>query len=393
VSWTGTKDLKAKLMRLWERGDLLREAVTESSRFPMRLSLKTPDSADLSSRFDEVRSWATELMAGPLPRLEFREVQHRVQGVQRLPACAWIDSLDDALNWLNKREEWNRFLSQVEITRRSFPGLLPWLERYPLEALTLTEEWPRLLTVVEWRVNNPRPNIYLRQVDLPGLHTKFIERHRSVLSELLDLALSSEGIGSTKPLASQFAARVLDPEIEWGLRPLCPDMAMDAKSFGELRIGVRRVFVMENEINFLSFPRVNGSMAIFGAGYGWEALARCPWLHACALHYWGDIDTHGFGILSQLRTHFDHAESLLMDRATLDMHREFWGIEDSPLRVDLLRLTEEEQTLYNSLRHNLIREGLRLEQEYIRFGWVNKRLQDLIRNTVGLQVCPESSDC
>jgi len=406
VSWTGTKDLKAKLMRLWERGDLLREAVTESSRFPMRLSLKTPDSADLSSRFDEVRSWATELMAGPLPRLEFREVQHRVQGVQRLPASAWIDSLDDALNWLDRREEWNRFLNQVEITRRSFPGLLPWLERYPLEALTLTEKWRRLLMVVEWRVNNPRPGIYLRQVDVPGLHTKFIERHRGVLSELLDLALSSEGVGSTKASASQFATRygflekpvmirfrVLDPEIEWGLRPLCPDMAMDAKSFGELRIGVRRVFVMENEINFLSFPRVNGSMAIFGAGYGWEALARCPWLQACALHYWGDIDTHGFGILNQLRTHFDHAESFLMDRATLDMHRESWGVEDSPLRVDLLRLTEEEQTLYNSLRHNSIREGLRLEQEYIRFGWVDKRLQDLTRNTVGLQVCSEISDC
>ena len=407
MSWTGAKDLKAKLMRLWERGDLLREAVTESSRFPVRLSLKTPDSADLSSRFDEVRSWTTELMAGPVPRLEFREVQHRVQGAQRLPASAWIDSLDDALDWLNKREEWNRFLSQVEITRRSFPGLLPWLEKYPLEALALAGEWPRLLAVVEWRVNNPRPNIYLRQVDLPGLHTKFIERHRGVLSELLDLALSSEVIGSnTKPLASQFAARygflekpvmirfrVLDPEIEWGLRPLCPDMALDAESFGELRIGVRRVFVMENEINFLSFPRVNGSMAIFGAGYGWEALARCRWLHACAIHYWGDIDTHGFGILSQLRAHFDHAESFLMDRATLDTHREFWGVEDYPLRVDLLRLTKEEQTLYRSLQHNSIREGLRLEQEYIRFGWVNKRLQDLIRNTADLQACPQGADC
>jgi hypothetical protein len=208
VSWTGTKDLKAKLIRLWERGDLLREAVMERSHFPMRLSLKIPDSADLSSRFDEVRSWAIELMSAPLPRLEFREVQHRVQGVQRLPASAWIDSLDDALNWLNKREEWNRFLSQVEITRRSFPGLLPWLEKYPLEALALAEEWPRLLAVVAWRVDNPRPNIYLRQVDLPGLHTKFIEKHRGVLAELLDLVLSSEVIGNnTKPVVGQFATR------------------------------------------------------------------------------------------------------------------------------------------------------------------------------------------
>jgi len=87
--------------------------------------------------------------------------------------------------------------------------------------------------------------------------------------------VSSEVIGNnTKPVVGQFAARygflekpvmirfrVLDPEIERGLRPLCPDMALDAESFGQLRIGFRRVFVMENEINFLSFPRVNGSMA------------------------------------------------------------------------------------------------------------------------------------
>lgn len=60
--------------------------------------------------------------------------------------------------------------------------------------------------------------------------------------------------------------------------------------------------------------------------------------------------------------------------------------------MDLLRLTEEEQTLYNNLRHNSIREGLRLEQEYIRFGWVDKRLQDLIRNTAGLQVGSQNAD-
>lgn len=396
MNWTTPEDLKAKLMRLWERGDLLREAVIESSRFPLCFSLKTPDSADLSSSFDKVRFWAAKLRAAPLLRLESREVQHRVQGAQQLPARAWIDSLDDALEWLHKRKEWNRFMSQVEITRRSFPGLLPWLGKYPLEALALAEEWPRLLAVVAWCVDHPRPNIYLRQVDLAGLHTKFIEKHRSVLSALLDIVLPSEAIdNNTKPGAGQFAVRygflekpvmirfrMLDPEVEWGLRPLCPDMALDAESFGELRIGVRHVFVMENEINFLSFPRVKGSMAIFGAGYGWEALARCHWLHGCALHYWGDIDTHGFGILNQLRTHFNHVESFLMDRATLDAHRELWGSEDSPLRVDLFRLTREEQALYRSLRDNSIQERLRLEQEHIRFGWVKERLQKLIRHTL-----------
>lgn len=67
-----------------------------------------------------------------------------------------------------------------------------------------------------------------------------------------------------------------------------------------------------------------------------------------------------------------------MDRATLDTHKAFWGVEDSPLRADLLRLTQEERALYRNLRDNSIRHGSRLEQEYISFGWLKERLQDLI---------------
>ena len=63
----------------------------------------------------------------------------------------------------------------------------------------------------------------------------------------------------------------------------------------------RRVFITENETNFLAFPPAADAMVVFGAGYGWEALARASWLHRCQLHYWGDIDTHGFAILDQLR--------------------------------------------------------------------------------------------
>ena len=397
MNWSGTSDLKAKLIRLWERGDLLREALAESHLFPLRLPLRTPDSTDLSSRFDAVRSWAAELAEEPVLRLELRGVQHRVQGAQRLPACAWIDTLEDALRWLDKQSEWNRFTGMVETTRHSLPGLLPWLEKHPLEALDLESDWPRLLAVVSWLVNNPHPNIYLRQVDIPGVHTKFIEAHRGVMAELLDLALPAEAVNCTKSGSRQFAARygflekpvlirfrVLDPAIAWGLSPLCPDIALDAESFSRLRISARRAFIIENEINFLAFPHVRDSIAIFGAGYGWEALSRCHWLHGCAIHYWGDLDTHGFGILDQLRAHFDHADSFLMDRATLDAHSLFWGVEDCPLRVDLLRLTQEELTLYRCLRDNTIREGVRLEQEYIRFGWLKEHLRGLVSDTKDL---------
>lgn len=138
---------------------------------------------------------------------------------------------------------------------------------------------------------------------------------------------------------------------------------------------MRRVFITENETNFLAFPPVRDAIVIFGAGYGWDALARSQWLNNCSIHYWGDIDTHGFGILNQLRGHFAHVDSFLMDRETLDAHSAVWGHEDSPLLAELHRLTSDETALYDDLRDNRIRTGLRLEQEHIGFHWLAQHLQ------------------
>ena len=109
VRWTGPKELKAQLARLWERGELLRDAVTGNARFPLRLSIKTPSSADITDRFDEVRDWAAELVATDSVRVEWQELRHRVQGAQKLPASVWVETIEDALSWLGKRREWERF--------------------------------------------------------------------------------------------------------------------------------------------------------------------------------------------------------------------------------------------------------------------------------------------
>ncbi len=388
MTWTGPKELKAQLVRLWDRGELLRDVVTGNVRFPLRMTLKSPNSADITDRFHEVRAWTAELAEMKSVRVEWQEIRHRVQGAQKLPACVWIQSLEDALSWLGKRKDWEIFSVQVSTTRQTRPDLMPWLEKRPMHALELFAEWPRLLAVVTWLVDHPRPGIYLRQVDLPGVHSKFIETHRGVLAELLDLALPVDAVDFGKTGISQFSARygflekptrirfrVLDPSIQVIPCSISPDVTLDADSFGLLDLGVQRVFITENETNFLAFPLARHAIVIFGAGYGWEALARSHWLKKCSIHYWGDIDTHGFGILDQLRGHFDHVVSFLMDRATLDAHTAFWGSEDKPLRVDLRRLTPEERALYDDLRDNRIRSGLRLEQEHIGFHWLAHHLQ------------------
>jgi len=209
-----------------------------------------------------------------------------------------------------------------------------------------------------------------------------------VLSELLDLALAADVIEAQRAGVSQFAARygfldkparirfrVLDERIALLPGTALPDVALDAANFASLRLPVRRVFITENETNFLAFPAASDAIVVFGAGYGWDALAKAQWLAGCALHYWGDIDTHGFAILDQLRSRFEHVASFLMDRDTLMAHEAHWGQEADQVLHDLPRLAGDERALYDELRDNRIRKNLRLEQERVPF----ERVIDVVR--------------
>jgi hypothetical protein len=391
MNWSRPADLKAQLLRLWERGDLLADVVAGVGRFPLRLALRTPSSAEITSQFGELRSWVGELGALAPVRLEWDEVRHRVHGTQRLPASAWVDSLDEALKWIGKRRDWERFAELVRRTRESEPALLPWLQRRPLQALEYADRWDKLLALVAWLKLNPRPGIYLRQVDLPGIDSKFIEQHRGVLAELFNLALPAAAIDPARIGAGQFAARfgflekpqrirfrVLDPTLAPMSGLHCPDVALDSESFrraGDALAQARRVFITENEINFLAFPAVESSIVIFGAGYGWDALSKVEWLRTRDVMYWGDIDTHGFAILDQLRAHFPHVASFLMDEETLTAHRSSWGQEDAPGRPTLARLTAPEAALYSALCDDTLGHAVRLEQERIGFHWLEERLK------------------
>jgi hypothetical protein len=418
MSWSRPADLRAQLLKLWSRGDVLASLVSGENLFPLRLTLKSPTSAEMSERFDEVRQWISELRAAGGYRVTLREFRHRVFGANSVPHEVWVDSLDNALGLIGKRRDAARFAALIATTRQRQPLLLDWLAKRPLRALELADEWSRLLDIVGWLQAHPRPGVYLRQVDIAGVHTKFIEAHRGVLVELADRVLPPEAIDLTASGASQFAQRygfrdkplrirfrLLDAtpspwaealglenaqQAPWpaapgledaqpahlaaALRPTDADITLDAASFARLDPGVSRVFITENEINFLAFPPVENSLVIFGAGYGFDMLASIPWLAHCPIHYWGDIDTHGFAILDQLRTRFAQVESFLMDRATLLAFEPQWGEESAQTLRDLPRLRPQEQALYDDLRDNRLRKNLRLEQERIGFEWVKASL-------------------
>ncbi len=284
MSWTMPAELRAQVQRLWDRGDLLRAAVSNAVPWPVRLTLKAPGAADLSDRFEAVRDWVRAVADTPHVRIDWQEWNHRVQGTQRLPAVVWVDTLQEALAFIGRARQAQRFEALWQQTAEVQPALLAWMSRRPLQALDLADRWERLMSVVAWLQAHPRPGVYLRQVDPPGVDSKFIEAHRGVLIELLDLALPPEAIDALASGTTQFARRfgfldkpvrirfrLLDPAIP--SLPGChglPDLTLDAASFAALAVPVERVFVTENETNFLAFPQVARAIVVFGAGYGWR---------------------------------------------------------------------------------------------------------------------------
>lgn len=369
----------------------------------MRLMLKAPSSSDMSARFESVREWVRDLQSHANAdsgkrgyRLHWRTIRHRVIGTNSLPDEVWVDTPDDAFALIGKSREVARFTRIVDETRARMPVLKPWLAKYPLRALGFADDWSRLLDIAAWLHAHPRPGIYLRQVDLPGLHSKFIESRRAILSELFDHALPEHAIDTSvggasgflsrygfreKPLRVRF--RLLDPRHAVFPDGTDQDVTITQETFANLRPPASRVFITENEVNFLAFPSVADSMVVFGGGYGFDMLLQAHWLQEKAVYYWGDIDTHGFAILDQLRSHLPQAATILMDRQTLMAHRDHWVTEPTPTLRELLRLRPEERAVYDDIRWQRLQNDcfVRLEQERVSFGWLEQNLNKILTSS------------
>lgn len=388
MRWTSPTDLRKQVQKLWDKGVLLRELIGQESEFPLRLKLKKPSSNELVDSFPDIRDWITELRSNEGQyRIVWRTLNHRVLGENDLPDQLWIDTLDDALAFIGKKTQAQRFSGLLEETEQQHTALISWLKKRPLNALDLHQEWDSILRIVSWMQEHPRPDIYLRQVDIPGVHSKVIESRKQVLSELFDLALEHDAINTNatgargfckrygfkdKPIGVRF--RILSPEQSIFPGKGDQDISIPHDTFADLNLDVDSIFITENEINFLAFPALPRSMVIFGSGYGFESLGTADWLQSKKLFYWGDIDTHGFSILNQFRSSFPSTRSFLMDHNTFQYHKEFWGDEQKQETRNLPRLTPEETKLYEELRIGTYGDNLRLEQERIRFGWLSATL-------------------
>lgn len=388
--------IKKAANELYLRHDPLRSAICGEDLFPWAVTLPRLDSRTLLENFTLVRNWISGLEDSSASRtghgylLEYEDISHRQLGKQKIPRKAVFTDLANFIRFIERQADFESLLSLVVETKRRMPALLPLLQSKPALLLEGRECWGQVLAVSQFFIENPRPGEYLRELEISGVDTKFIEGHKKLLATFLDHLLPESAIDASVTSLSKngfekrYGLRIELPRLR--LRVLCDSLKRHLLGMSDIQLPVHElasmdlpckiVFVTENKTNGLAFPAVPGAVVIFGLGHAIDLLTQISWLNSRKIFYLGDIDTHGFLILSRFRKSFPHVQSMLMDKETLLSNQRCWGEEGSETAFcgDLENLTSLEEEVFSGLRSQAWGKNLRLEQERISFSQLKKAL-------------------
>lgn len=362
---------------------VLTAAVTGEHYFP--LTLRSDKS--LSKNFVEMSKEIAHVMADSKDRKGFgytiisETIRHRMHGIQDIPKSIVFETAPDYLKFIGKSKEYEQFLTDSRQIINDLPQLSEFVQNHPLTVVAHAGNWPALLNVCHWFLNGHQPDLYyIRELPIP-LYTKFVESNLGILRTLLDELLPAPE-KDDPVFHKRFGLKYAEPRIR--LRFLDRSLAVEGRfndislplsDFAAANFNCRQLIITENKMNFLTLPPLAQTVAVWGGGYAVSNLKGIDWLRDKTIVYWGDIDVHGFEILSQLRSYYPHTRSAMMDQETFDRFREYHGKGALSRVSSLACLTGEEQQLYRRVQEN----NERLEQEKIPQSYINKYLPEHFR--------------
>jgi hypothetical protein len=377
-AWTTPDDLQAAVRRRWADGSLL-ASFADGRPFPaFDLPVHGPGAGQIGADLEAVQRWIADLEKGSAAGRRYELVHVAIGGRHfgrnQVPGRARITTYEQAWRLLGVKRTVEAYRQILERSA-GLPAVRAWVVSQPLRALELAGEWEQVVAAYRWLDAARGSGRYLREITAPGVDTKLVERQRVVLAQLLGADRSSAGFVTSLGLgAKPDSVRLRFDPSALALPPVLSEGTFRVAELAALPAKVRAAVVVENETTYLTVPLPARGVVLWGKGFEVSRAGALPWLRDIEVHYWGDLDTHGFAILHQLRAWLPQTRSFLMDRATLIEHRTRWGREPAPTAARLDRLTPEEAALYSDLVSDRLGEAVRLEQERIDWAWVRDRL-------------------
>ncbi|GAB2829163.1 DUF2220 family protein [Actinoallomurus bryophytorum] len=342
--------------------------------------LATPSAQAIARESDTVgrwmRVWRNWAQAHPHARL--RSVTRRTSvGAQEvfthldLPTVDDLVVLDDGLasHWRRANFRWSRI--------RALPGgvveerLRPWLQ----QIVNLDDaDFEILLQAAKWFTKNPHSGLTIRQVPVPGMHTKWLARNRRLVLACLHITeqphadepgeeleqddLDPLGLKALPVHVDVILADPADRSLVGGLRHLsAPLPEIDA-----LPVHPETIVIVENKESAYLVPDRPRTVIVHSLGNHLNVLDEIGWLDGARHMYWGDLDRAGFTLLSRARARLPHLRSVLMDQVTLEKHRALAVEDKTQTDRPVPNLTDIEAAALTALstEHGTY---LRLEQE------------------------------
>lgn len=380
------QDVARRLTRTW--ADHVVQEVTGGER-PFEIPLApgvTSGSVVTRLGFDVTGAWTEawqELVDQGMAGWTVRGRTVPVVGLAReLPATLVVHDLDGALTFLGQVGV-DAPVQEVERGRTIGAALVACgavLTPATLRAACrlADAEVEALTGVVWWLANHPDLGGWTaRQLPVPGIHSKWLEQHGSLLRVLTGRDVRRE----IRPRPTVVHVTYVDPTyLASGRR------RHDAWTTGDahdLAYRPSMVVVVENRDCRLWFQPVEGALVVEGGGKAAApTLADLPWLRAADdVVYWGDIDSDGFAILDRFRAALAlptadglpsrPVRSLLMDARALERYEHLGTDRDrhdrpiAPSSATLSRLTAGEAMAYHAVATRGPARLRRIEQERI----------------------------
>lgn len=354
-----------------------REWLVGGGEWPLAFSLGTPTEAEVMADLSAVQGWAQawRQWAGP-GAVEFEPRKWARLGSQDLPARISLGSPSEVAALCGHDKRWAKAVARREAMLAVWPGLVTnvRLGRYfDVLADYADSDLERLVAVVRWLEANPASNLYIRQLPIVGVDTKWLEKRQGLVAELLCLVAGTEQAGDffevtgLRRLAHRVRMLVLCPELRrsvGGLR----DFEAPMEDVVQLGLAPKRILVVENHACATALGDMPGCVVFAGLGKAVGVLGRVGWAQGVPALYWGDIDTHGLVILNSARAALPGLRSVLMDVETLVEFKEL-AVHEAVQAVEsrLEHLTAEEAELFEGLWSG--RWGMKPRVEQERLPW------------------------
>lgn len=357
--------------------------------WPLRVGLEAPTESDARRHWATFQDWVRTYRRPEwdgITQWESRTWRHL--GDQDVPvslsfagpdAVAAVLGGDTQSEWQQAHARWaERFADWPDLGEelRAIAGWLGELEQ---------AEYERFVLAFNWLAAHPDTGMYVRQLPIAGLDSKWVERHAGPLARLLARRLGRDSgplpvVAGLTTDAPRFRIRLLDAELRRQLGGLS-DIEVRQDELAKLDLPIKVALVIENQQTALACGDLPGAVLIMGGGFKVTGLGRIRWLERVPVVYWGDIDTHGLAILHALRSWHSHTETCLMDEATLLAHRPLWAHEATPFTGELGLLTESERELFRKLLSGHWGNRVRLEQERLAWPAAWQALQAAVRSS------------